>query len=268
MKTWMIRGLLLLGLLLILVWLRAPAKHAVGYYSADISPTVIAGVSGTVWDGQAQQISSPYIQLNNVRWNYRALASLFSGPGVHITGNTNNGQFDGQAHIGWLQLNENGSATITDLTALIPLSDIALPAAARSVPLTGDIIAKLDEFAIEQQWPSSANGQIAIADIQFQDQQRWQLGTLVADLETVDDVIEAKLSSESDFIQLQGVASLSPDGSYQLTADLNLSSNLPIVLRTMLAASGKRQSDGSIRISYQGQVPRPATNTASDTDNN
>lgn len=260
MKRWIFRSLLALLLLLVFVALRAPAQHAVAYASAHIKPATISGSEGSIWNGRAARISHPDIQLLNVAWDYRALASLVSGPGYELHGQTNNGQFEGIAHVGWTHLNASGNAKLSDANAVIPLSDLPLPPIAKSIPLSGDIIAKLAELNLEQQWPTRAEGQIAIADIQFKDKQLWQLGTLIADVETTDNGIKATLSSDSDHFGLQGVATLNHDGGYQITADLNLSSQLPIVLRTMLTASGKRQTDGSIRISYQGAVARPNAN--------
>ncbi|MDD9893602.1 MAG: type II secretion system protein N [Gammaproteobacteria bacterium] len=262
MKSWIYRALAALALLLLFVALRAPAQHAVAYASANIKPAVISGSQGSVWNGNAERITHPQIQLNNVEWDYRFFASLFKGPGYVLNGNTNNGQFSGLAHVGWGQLSSAGNAKLSDVNAIIPLSDLPLPAIARSIPLKGDIIAKLEQFTLAAQWPVEAEGQLAIADIRFDDKEVWQLGALIADLETTETGVKAKLSSASDYVNLSGVANLENDGSYQVTADLTVDNSLPIALRTMLIASGKRQADGSIRISYQGRVPRPQSNEA------
>lgn len=257
MKRWILRSLLLLLILLVFVLLRAPAKHAIAYASPHIAPTVISEPQGSVWQGQAAMAVHPQITLKNIAWDYRALASLFSGPGVSVSGNTNNGQFDLLAHVPWSQITQTGSVKLRDINAIVPLSDLPLPAIARSFPISGDVILRLNTVTLEQQWPVAANGQIAVAGLQFNDKETWQLGTLVADIDTEDTGIKATLSSDSDYIQLQGIATLGHNGGYQVTADLNISDKLPVVLRTMLAASGKRQANGSIRLSFTGTLPRP-----------
>lgn len=257
MKRWIFRALFLFLALLVLIILRAPAKHAVAYASPHIAPAVISSPQGSVWHGQAAAFVHPQITLNNLNWDYRALASLLNGPGFKLSGNTANGQFDTIAHLAWSQLATAGSATLGDTQAVIPLADLPLPAIARSIPLTGDLILTLDEAVIDAQWPTEATGRLVLAALQFTDTKVWELGELVADLESVEGGINANLSSDSDYINLQGVAFLGHDGSYRITANLNLDSRLPIVLKTMLIAAGARQADGSTRISYQGQVPRP-----------
>lgn len=257
MKRWLLRIALLLLLLLAFVIARAPAKHAIGYLSPSIKPTIISEPSGSIWRGQAGALHHPQIQLHNLNWDVNVLASLFSGPNAQLKANTENGEISGQAGLAWSQLGENGSLSLQDLNGIVPLADLPLPAIAKSIPLNGDIIVRQTSADMEQQWPVAANGQIAIANLTFEDQQQWQLGTLIADLETIDNGIKATLSSDSDKIQLSGIATLQHNGSYSVTADLNLDNDLPVVLRTMLVASGKRQADGSIRISYQGQIARP-----------
>jgi hypothetical protein len=256
MKKWILRGLLIVGLLLIMVLLRTPAKHVVSYASPSFHPAVASGISGSLWNGRIDTLQHPQMRLSNINWDYRALASLVNGPGVNVTGQSDNGQFDAQAHIAWLQLNKPGSVDIQDLNAILPLADLPLPAIASAVPLSADVVAKLERLTLQAQWPTLAKGQVALADIQFKDKQNWPLGTIIADIDTIDDVIEATLSSDSEWITLQGLATLNPEGQYQVTADLQLSDQLPVVLRTMLAASGKRQTNGAIRISYQGKLPR------------
>lgn len=258
MKTWIFRSVSLLLILLAFVLLRAPAKHAIAYTSVHIAPIVVSEPHGTVWQGRAAMIIHPKITLNNIAWDYRALASLIRGPGVALTGETNNGQFDLLAHVPWTQVTQAGSVKLQDINAIVPFADLPLPALARSFPITGDVISRLNTVTLEQQWPTAADGQIALANLQFNDKETWQLGTLIANIETEENGIKAALSSDSDFIQLQGIATLGHNGSYQVTADLNISDQLPLVLRTMLAASGKRQANGSIRLNISGTLPRPA----------
>lgn len=263
MKRWILRSLLFILLLTLFVLLRTPAQHVVAYASPAINPTVITQPSGTVWKGQATQLIHPQITLNNLAWDYRFFASLIKGPGVAVKADTSDGTASLNAHIGWLDLlSSNASASLTDISAILPLADLPLPAVAKSIPVKGDVISKLDLLTIDQNWPVAAEGQMAIGDITYKDSKVWQLGAIIADFETIEDGISANLSSQSEYLDLSGVATLREDGSYTVTADLQVDSRLPVVLRTMLIAAGKTQPNGRVRISYSGKVPRPQASSA------
>lgn len=263
MKRWIFRSLLFLALLTIFVILRAPAQHAVAYASPAIAPTVITHPSGTVWKGQAAQLIHPQLILSKVVWDYRFFASLIKGPGVALNANTNNGNASLNAHIGWLDLlTATNSVSLSDISAILPLADLPLPPIARSIPIQGDVISKIQILEIEQNWPMVAEGQIAVGDIIYKDSKAWELGAIIADLETLENGISANLSSQSEYIDLTGVLELLHDGSYSITADLSVDQRLPIVLRTMLIAAGKTQANGRTRISYSGKIARPQTTSA------
>lgn len=258
MKRWILRSLLFVLLLTIFVLLRTPAQHVVAYASPTISPMVISQPNGTVWKGQAAQLIHPQITLNNLAWDYRFFASLLKGPGVAVKADTSDGTASLNAHIGWLDLLRNSnSASLTDINAILPLSDLPLPPIAKSIPVKGDVISKLDILDINQGWPVAAEGQMAIGDITYKGSKLWQLGAIIADVETVEGGVSANLSSQSEYIDLNGVATLLEDGSYSITADMQVDSRLPVVLRTMLIAAGKIQPNGRVRISYNGKVARP-----------
>lgn len=264
MKRWILRSLLFLLLLTLFVLLRTPAQHVVAYASPAIAPTVITKPSGTLWQGQAERLIHPQITLQQLQWDYRFFASLINGPGAALQANTSDGNASLNVHIGWLDLFSGGnSASLSDINAILPLSDLPLPPVAKSVPVNGDVISKLDGLKIQQGWPVTADGQIAIGDITYKDSKLWQLGAIIADVESIDSGISATLSSQSEYIDLNGVVELLHNGNYSVTADLQVDSRLPVVLRTMLIAAGKTQPNGRVRISYSGQVARPQANTPS-----
>jgi|GEM_PF-2534139 len=258
MKRWILRSLLLLLLLTLFVLLRTPAHHVVAYASPAIAPTVISKPAGTIWKGQAEQLVHPQFRLNQLQWDYRFFASLMSGPGASLQGDTEDGTASLNAHIAWLDLFAGrSSVSLSDISAILPLTDLPLPPVAKSIPINGDVIVKLDRVIIEQNWPVAADGQVAVGDITYKDSKIWQLGAIIADVESIESGISATLSSQSEYIDLSGVFELRDDGSYSVTADLQVDSRLPVVLRTMLIAAGKTQPNGRVRISYRGQVARP-----------
>lgn len=262
MKRWIFRSLLFLALLSLFVVLRTPAQHVVGHASPNIAPTVITYPTGTLWKGKASQLIHPQLTLNNVAWDYRFFASLIYGPGVALNADSKDGNASLNAHIGWLDLFAGNNLALSDINAILPLADLPLPAIARSFPVKADVIAKIQQLDIEQNWPVTAEGQIAIGDIIYKDNKTWQLGALIADLETLENGISAKLGSQSEYIELTGIAELLHDGSYNVTIDLSVDQRLPVVLRTMLIAAGKTQSNGRTRISYNGKIARPLAASA------
>lgn len=258
MKRWILRSLLFLALLSLFVILRTPAQHVVAYASPAIAPIVVTHPAGTAWKGSATQLIHPQLTLNNVTWDYRFFASLIKGPGVALKADTTDGHASLNAHIAWLDLfTASNSLSLTNISAILPLADLPLPAIAKSIPVQGDVISKIEMLDIENNWPMAAEGQIAIGDITYKDSKLWQLGAIIADLETLNNGVSANLSSQSEYIELNGVVQLLHDGSYSVTADLSVDNRLPIVLRTMLIAAGKTQPDGRTRISYNGKIARP-----------
>ncbi|MBI5450373.1 MAG: type II secretion system protein N [Gammaproteobacteria bacterium] len=94
MKPWLRYALLLMVLYMLFLAGRFPASQALGLLQQRVAAVTAAGVTGTVWQGQASSIRLGRLQLDQVRWRLLWLRLVRGELAVLVTGEQHHGRFD------------------------------------------------------------------------------------------------------------------------------------------------------------------------------
>ena len=149
--------LVALGLLAYLIFalVTLPATVVIG----RLQPLGIraGGVTGTVWNGNAQVVQVAGANLGALTWQLHVLPLLTLRAIADVKVQRSDGFAQGTVSA------RSGSIDLRNLTAALPLS--ALPAQVAPGGWSGSVNAKLVTLTLENGWPTSADGTIEVMDL-------------------------------------------------------------------------------------------------------
>ena len=146
-----LRTLVVLGILAFIIFALAtlPARFVLARLaSAGVQSS---GVSGTIWNGQAQVLTVGGARIGSVAWRLYVLP-LFTG---RASARVNVKRVDGFLESD-MSASPSGRVAFSDLTGSLPLS--ALPPNVLRGGWAGALNLKLAELVLEDGWPTSAEG--------------------------------------------------------------------------------------------------------------
>ena len=225
-----------------------PAERAFAMLNQQLPNLRAAGLSGTAWSGQASILQIQGQNLEKLQWQLKPWSVLFGQ--LELDVQLDGADVAGQASIG---LQPDGAIQLTDV-------DLRLAAAEMStqfqvpVDLGGQFIVQLQSARLMGQKILSAEGLI-----------RWQraalvspfaqpLGEFVAQLSTEAEFIKAQVKDEGGPLQLDGVASLKSDGSYNFNGSVSVRDSQQQLLVQGVKAMGRPGSDGRVPLRYSGRL--------------
>jgi general secretion pathway protein N len=207
----------------------------------------LAGISGSVWSGQASQAQSGGFYLQNLHWRIRLL-SLFTGElRYKIEGSLASGFIDGQ-----VSLDLSGAVTASDLRGSAPLQLFEKLIGIRG--LRGSINAQFDRLVIENGLPVAANGVVEVFDLVAPNIHRASIGGYRAEFFTQDSGVIASVEDTDGLIDIAGSLKLSPDGSYQFVAQLAAKNNTPANIKQQLQYLGSANERGQHELRLEGKL--------------
>lgn len=191
------------------------------------------GVSGTVWNGQAQQllvnISGANVPLGRTHWRLQPWSFLLLSPALSF-----DSEYGKQFIAGHAKGSLSGKVTINELRGLLPVALIKnwLP-----LPMAGDVTLRLDKVAFKHDKVTALDGNV-------------QLQQLALVMPTGEEVlgsylIDLALHKENEQIQ----ADIST-----LEGELSASGSLKLM-------QGERQYHADIVMEYSESVSKVVTNT-------
>jgi general secretion pathway protein N len=117
-----------------------------------------SGVSGTIWNGEAQVLTVAGARIGSVAWRLRALPLLAGRASAQV----NVKRIDGFLQSG-VSASPSGRVAFDALTGSLPLS--ALPPNVLRGGWSGTLNLKLAELVLEDGWPTAAQGVVEVIDI-------------------------------------------------------------------------------------------------------
>ncbi|MGB5211065.1 MAG: type II secretion system protein N [Gammaproteobacteria bacterium] len=143
-------GFILILVFMLVLW---PARVAVGWFlPANVA---LSGVTGTVWQGSASQLSIDGHVIGGLTWDARSLSVLSGSPRWQIELRRPAGFVRADVAV-----STTGSVQVSDLTAASPLQGVA-----DLVPLAGtdgNLTVNLPTLALEQGQLTALSGQIVV----------------------------------------------------------------------------------------------------------
>lgn len=260
MKWWKIPLLCFATLLLalaLLVWF-APAHWAAPWLNARMHGVALRGVSGSVWDGQADAlVMADGTDLGRLRWtlSHRALLGRTQGS-VELTGS----MLDAQGGF----LREGDTLRWHDVRLRLALDRLEPPPATPFGRLRGELRGELAQATLRGGWPVSMDGHLRWQDAAVDGAAgRLPLGNLAAAITAREGVIQAGLQDDGHGpLRLDGHLQASPLG-WRLQAVLAPRGDHPALAR-WLARLGPPDAQGVIHLQRgAGLGAVPASNGVS-----
>ncbi len=244
-------GLLLLGLIAFVVTLawKFPAAGVLPHVNTH--PVQIAGVSGSVWRGSAEQIiAQPELEpITNVNWTFQPKSLLQTAAGMRV-------RFD------WLD--GTGEADVArKLSGMISISDGIVRLPARSLdqflPLPvanfdGVINADIDTLELVNSKLHSTTGLVNWRNAAVSGAVNAKLGNVTLEVTPDKNLHRGKLTNANGELEINGDFQIDQKGDFIVDLKVKPTSATPPELAGMLGALGKRSSDGSYRRRNQGNI--------------
>ncbi len=258
----MIKRLLFFAVFALLAYLaqlaaKTPAAFVVQRFGENW-PVKMTGVTGSVWQGRAEQMVVAKLTIEPVSWRVEPLALLGGGVAANIdlAGNDLSGRLNAS----------------TDLKQRIKIRDSRLLMPARQldieqlpVDLGGNLFIRIEQLAfdLEPRWPADPQASLPIVEAQVS----WQgaavtspvpleLGEFLLQMGNQDQTIRASLTSASGPLDTQGNLEIRADGHYQWVIRLYPRGEANGEIRDLLSLLGRPDRSGAVTLRNEGDVKR------------
>jgi general secretion pathway protein N len=241
-KRW---RLIKLGLVIFVVGviLLFPARVAYRWFAPP--EFKVSGISGSVWQGTANEALVGGIYLRDIDWQFQPLR-LFSGKlGYSVQTKLTSGFVEGDFGIGFA-----GVVTGKNISAALPLQALQSPLGIAG--LQGKLSAQFSELEIDNNLPVVANGVVTISDLIVPLVQRDSLGGFKAEFFTQETGVVASVEDVEAVLEVAGSLTLSADRSYQFLAQLSPNASTPAPVRQQMQFLGSADDRGQHELRLEG----------------
>lgn len=230
----------ILGLVLLF-----PARVAYRWFAP--AEFVASGISGTVWNGRAQEAMANGFYLRDLNWDLQALR-LFTGRlAFGIDTKFASGFAEGNVAFGL-----GGSIYASDLSGALPLEAI------QSIPplrgTRGMLSLEFAQLEVSDGLPVVADGYLEIAGLSNPMLHREPIGGFRAEFFSEESGIAASIEDTAAVIDLAGSLQLSEDGTYQFLAQLSPIDSTPPAIREQLRFLGSANDRGQHELRLEGKL--------------
>ena len=250
MKRWIGFAALALATYLISLIVALPAADAYQWFLAR--PQLRAyGVSGTVWNGHADAVISSGQRLDDVSWSFRPGALLSASLGYATDAALPDGHFSGDARI-----SPSGRVTLSDAKLSTALGPVIQSLGSRPLPIKfqGRVEAVLKHLTLKNRHIESADGAIAINNVEIQTGQGLSLGSFGIRVSDGKDGIDGKIMDRGGPLQVTGTVTLKKDGAVDLRINVKTKPSAGDDLKKALGFIGLRQPDRGGLIHITGNL--------------
>ena len=249
MKTryYLITGIMALALFLVV---NIPATSMVSALKNQLPQVNMQNVSGTLWQGSAQQVTVPGHVFRNVNWSFCAAHLLIARACIEFDALYNNSPLSGQLSVGLSQTlhgkdirGEMNARTLGQLAAL-PMGEIA-----------GDISLDLASLSWQPGGVPALNGIIKWNNASVTIAEMARLGDITITLaESDENPINATISNQDGQLAIAGQASLGENTDYQIDLSLTLQKGAGNNLKSSLSLFAKPQPNGQYILKNNGNL--------------
>lgn len=237
------------GAYILFLVMTVPAARFLPYFQSQLGDVQLAGISGSLWSGQAVQMSVPPLQLTRVNWDFQPLTLLLGAVEFQL-----DGQLDGRAVSASAGRSLLSGAYLTDVSGSVAAANLMSWMGLSMLKLDGRLDFSLDEVEFSAGRVPAVAGQLVWKPALVQAPIELNLG--LAELTTTiesDAVTTGQLVATGGALTLQGVVTLQPDGQYQLTGDIKKSGAVPAAVDTFLSTFAESRN-GSYRLEWSDQI--------------
>ncbi|HEX2492325.1 MAG TPA: type II secretion system protein N [Steroidobacter sp.] len=210
-----------------------------------------AGVSGTIWRGEAQVLLVRGVRVGRVQWTLHA-APLLIG---RLAADLKVARIDGFLETA-LAASPSGRLRFENLSGSLPLS--ALPPQMLRGGWSGTLNLKFDELVLEEGWPTSATGTLQALDITGPVESPANLGSYKVSFAGDDDKTDALTGQIVDMggpLQVSGALHLkAQDRSYLIEGYVASRADASRALQNALQVLGPPDEQGRRQFGVEGTL--------------
>lgn len=222
-----------------------PARVAYRWFVPDTIS--LAGISGTIWSGNAREAEASGVYLRDIAWRMQPLTPLTGKLGFAIEASPTSGFFDARVGLGI-----GGKVTLTDLKASLELQSLQQ---AVGVPgLRGKMNAQFDRLIIDEGSPVAADGVIEIADLVMPRVNRASIGGYRVEFFTQESGVVASVEDTDGVIDVAGSLHVTAGRDYRFIAQLAPKNDTPANVRQRLQRLGPADERGQYELRVEGQL--------------
>ncbi len=249
-KYYFLLGTISFALFLIV---NTPAAIVINAVEDKIPHIKFQNVSGTIWQGSAQQITvqSKHV-LKNVDWSICAAHLLLAEACVKIDLSYNKDTFKGQLSIG---VDKNIQAK--NINAIINARTLSQLISLPLGEIDGEITLNLTSLNWQPGNIPTANGEIKWNKASITVAETAQLGDILINLsETDQHPINATINNKNGQLAISGTAVIDSNTDYSLQLDLKLNKTASENLKNSLGFFAKAQSNGNFKVNNSGNLKK------------
>ncbi len=225
----------------------------------NTQPVALAGVSGTLWKGTAQQVVTghPALIASDVQWRFLPAALMSGNTSANLEFEVLGGSGNGNVarHV------TSGNVLVTEGTFRMPAVNLGQFLPLPIVDFGGNLIADIETLELENNLLTETKGTIVWRNAQVTGGLQAELGQVVLDVapQPVDGQTShiAKISNKDGDLEISGEMQIDINGNYRADLRLKPTATANQGLSGALGSLGpiaQRESDGSYRIRNSGNI--------------
>lgn len=217
------------------------------------SKLALTGISGTIWNGEVEQLHYQGKKIGKATWGLHPLSLLVGNLALNWQLKTQDGDLHGEA-----TFDTSGQILLEDIKGQIPVEELTALLPFVPVVVNGAVTFDLSEVQIEGGKPKQATGEIHWNRAVIVAMQKVDFGDVTAILETRADTgnIEAKINNRQGALAVNATAILEASGKYQLAGELTASKQKNRALLNNFIMLGRPDQNGRLRFSQSGRFKR------------
>nr|WP_210147281.1 type II secretion system protein N [Shewanella sp. WXL01] len=213
----------------------------------------LSGVSGTLWQGQADMLKIDRRQIDQVSWQLNPWSLLLAQADLDVTIGTRATPVSGKANVTLSMSGIKAENLRFEAPSSFLLAGARLPFRTK---VLGDLSVIVEKFEQGQPWCEQLTGKLFVNGVDVTNQfGAYPLGNMAFNLACVDGQVQLSAEDKGNDIGLAGTVTLVDQKRVQVAAKIKPTPNQPEDLTKALAFLGKQDSQGYYPINYQGRIP-------------
>jgi len=217
----------------------------------DLSPAKVwvAGLEGTVWSGRAAELLVGGVACRKVEWSCQPLALLRGRLRTALRMQIESGAAHGVLSLGRREV------VLEAVEANLPAALLARPFAVFGIGAGGMLSANLERLILREGRLRALDGKVVWSGALLTATQEAVLGDLKAELGTVEQMMQGKITDSGGPLQAMINLRLDQEGAYEVKGSLGARDRKRSAIYETLRLLGRPDKDGNIAVALAGKLP-------------
>lgn len=206
-------------------------------------------ISGSIWNGQAEQFSIKQIPLGKLQWQLSSLPLLWGVADLKLDAHREGALLISEAAISTDKVSLENTRLEMQIVDLMPLL-YGYP-----VSLDGRINAHFDNIKIIPASRLVFNGKAVLSDVELLAPQPLSLGTVEMKFEENENGTRITVNDQQGPVQVDAVITLAETGFYTVNATLIPRASADPAIKNALVMFSKADNQGRYKVNTRGRIP-------------